>query len=176
MEPVWREQGSKDDEAKLAQFHADGPEPARPVGEFGALLLADHLTAAPDEHSDCESAHALRQSVTVTSRYLKRWCLAGGGEADLASIRSHVASLVAKAKEQATRAATAARTAATAQQEAWAVADTTHVPRGRGLMYAQHVVPTAARASMMPCSRAARTSWTARAEPATPRTKADITC
>ncbi|MEU9272162.1 hypothetical protein AB0E04_43180 [Streptomyces sp. NPDC048251] len=33
----------------------------------------------PDEHADCESAYALRQMVTVASRYLKRWCLAGDG-------------------------------------------------------------------------------------------------
>ncbi|MGW0315400.1 hypothetical protein [Streptomyces flavidovirens] len=33
----------------------------------------------PEEHADCESAYALRQLVAVASRYLKRWCLAGGG-------------------------------------------------------------------------------------------------
>ncbi|MEH0517325.1 hypothetical protein QBC31_42965 [Streptomyces sp. B21-079] len=33
----------------------------------------------PDEHADCESAYVLGQLVTVASRYLKRWCLAGGG-------------------------------------------------------------------------------------------------
>ncbi|MFF8281013.1 hypothetical protein ACF05T_34015 [Streptomyces lateritius] len=35
----------------------------------------------PDEHADCESAYALRQLVTVASRYFKRWCLAGDGGA-----------------------------------------------------------------------------------------------
>ncbi|MCZ4100997.1 hypothetical protein [Streptomyces sp. H39-C1] len=79
VELVWQEQGSEGDKATLAAFHADGPELARLIGEFGALLLADYLTAVPEEHADCESAYALRQLVTVASRYLKRWCLAGGG-------------------------------------------------------------------------------------------------
>ncbi|MFF3735122.1 hypothetical protein ACFYXM_33810 [Streptomyces sp. NPDC002476] len=78
VELVWKEQGSEE-EAALAEFHADGPELARLIGEFGALLLADYLTAVPDEHADCESAYALGQLVTVASRYLKRWCLADGG-------------------------------------------------------------------------------------------------
>jgi hypothetical protein len=64
---------------RTARSRADGPELARLIGEFGALLLADYITAVPDEHADCESAYALRQLVTVASRYLKRWCLAGGG-------------------------------------------------------------------------------------------------
>jgi len=79
VELVWQEQGSEEEKAALAEFHADGPELARLIGEFGALLLADYLTAVPEEHADCESAYALRQLVTVASRYLKRWCLAGGG-------------------------------------------------------------------------------------------------
>ncbi|MEU0404956.1 hypothetical protein ABZ318_33055 [Streptomyces sp. NPDC006197] len=33
----------------------------------------------PDEHVDCESGYVVDQLVVVTSRYLKRWCLAGGG-------------------------------------------------------------------------------------------------
>ncbi|MFD5372625.1 hypothetical protein [Streptomyces sp. NPDC127103] len=79
VELVWQEQGSEGEKAALAAFHADGPELARLIGEFGALLLADYITVVPDEHADCESAYALRQLVTVASRYLKRWCLAGGG-------------------------------------------------------------------------------------------------
>ncbi|MFV0126157.1 hypothetical protein ACLGI4_00195 [Streptomyces sp. HMX112] len=35
----------------------------------------------PEEHADCESASALQRLVTVTGGYLKRWCLASGGEA-----------------------------------------------------------------------------------------------
>ncbi|OEJ21818.1 hypothetical protein AR457_41065 [Streptomyces agglomeratus] len=79
VELVWQEQGSEAEKAALAQFHADGPELARLIGEFGALLLADYLTVVPEEHADCESAYVLGRLVTVTSRYLKRWCLAGGG-------------------------------------------------------------------------------------------------
>lgn len=86
VELVCREQGSEEEKAALAEFHADGPELARLVGEFGALLLADYITAVPDEHADCESAYALRQLVTVASRYLKRWCLAGDGGAQTALI------------------------------------------------------------------------------------------
>ncbi|MFJ4972706.1 hypothetical protein [Streptomyces sp. NPDC088755] len=79
VELVWQEQGSEEDKAALAVFHADGSELARLIGEFGALLLADYITAVPEAHADCESAYALRQLVAVASRYLKRWCLAGGG-------------------------------------------------------------------------------------------------
>ncbi|MGV9937494.1 hypothetical protein ACWC4C_32710 [Streptomyces olivaceoviridis] len=79
VELVWQEQGSEEDKSRLAEFHADGPELARLVGEFGALLLSDYLTVVPDEHADCESAYVLGQLVTVASRYLKRWCLADGG-------------------------------------------------------------------------------------------------
>ncbi|WP_330346747.1 hypothetical protein [Streptomyces sp. NBC_00582] len=79
VELVWRGQGSEQNKAALAAFHSDGSELARLIGEFGELLLADYITAVPDEHADCESAYALRQMVTVASRYLKRWCLAGGG-------------------------------------------------------------------------------------------------
>ncbi|MFF5638680.1 hypothetical protein [Streptomyces sp. NPDC012825] len=87
VELVWREQGSEEeDRAALAQFHADGPELARLIGEFGALLLADHLTAVPDEHADCESAYVAGKLVTVASRYLERWCLASGAGAHTAWI------------------------------------------------------------------------------------------
>ncbi|MEU2718042.1 hypothetical protein [Streptomyces sp. NPDC007205] len=79
VELVWRGQGSQEDKAALAEFHAEGPELARLIGEFGALLLADYITAVPDEHAGCESAYALRQLVTVASRCLKCWCLEGGG-------------------------------------------------------------------------------------------------
>ncbi|MGW5679754.1 hypothetical protein ACWEV4_32540 [Streptomyces sp. NPDC003860] len=85
VELVWREQGSEDDKAALAEFHADGPELARLIGEFGALLLADYLTAVPDDHTECESAYVAGKLAAVASRYLKRWCLAGGG-ADSARI------------------------------------------------------------------------------------------
>ncbi|MCH0561135.1 hypothetical protein I3F55_31430 [Streptomyces sp. MUM 16J] len=79
VELVWQEQGSQQDRAALAAFHADGPELARLIGEFGALLLTDYLTVVPDEHADCESAYVAGNLVAVASRYLKRWCLAGGG-------------------------------------------------------------------------------------------------
>ncbi|MGZ0200592.1 hypothetical protein ACNFR7_10440 [Streptomyces sp. RM1] len=86
VELVWKEQGSEEEKAALAEFHADGPELARLIGEFGALLLADYLTVVPEEHADCESAYVLGQLVTVASRYLKRWCLASGAGAHTAWI------------------------------------------------------------------------------------------
>jgi hypothetical protein len=76
VELVWQEQGSEEEKAALEKFHADGPELARLIDEFGALLLTDYV---PDEHADCESAYVAGQLVIVASRYLKRWCLAGGG-------------------------------------------------------------------------------------------------
>lgn len=79
VELVWQEQGSEEEKAALAEFHADGRELTRLIGEFGALLLAGHLTVVPDEHAGCESAYAAGKLMTVASRYLKRWCLAGGG-------------------------------------------------------------------------------------------------
>ncbi|MFF6835208.1 hypothetical protein ACFY84_25580 [Streptomyces sp. NPDC012438] len=72
VELVWQEQSSEEEKAALAEFNAEGPELARLIGEFGALLLADHLTAVPDEHADCESAYVVRKPVTVASRYLER--------------------------------------------------------------------------------------------------------
>jgi hypothetical protein len=82
VELVWQEQGSEEEKATLAEFHADGPELARLIGEFGALLLADY----PEEHADCDSAYVAGQLVTVASRYLKRWCLASGAGAHTAWI------------------------------------------------------------------------------------------
>jgi hypothetical protein len=49
VELVWQEQGSEEEKAALEKFHADGPELARLIDEFGALLLTDYLTAVPDE-------------------------------------------------------------------------------------------------------------------------------
>ncbi len=43
------------------------------------MLLRDHIRVVPDEHTDCESAYVVDQLVAVTSRYLERWCPAGGG-------------------------------------------------------------------------------------------------
>lgn len=86
VELVWQEQGSEDDKDALERFHADGPELARLVGEFGALLLADYITVVPDEHADCESAYVMDKLVAVASRYLKRWCLASGAGAHTAWI------------------------------------------------------------------------------------------
>jgi hypothetical protein len=40
VELVWRSQGSEQDQAALAEFHADGLELVLLMGEFGALLLA----------------------------------------------------------------------------------------------------------------------------------------
>lgn len=79
VELVWLYQDSEQDKAALAEFHADGQELAVLVGEFGELLLADHISVVPDEHADCESGYVLGQLVAVARRYLKRWCLAGGG-------------------------------------------------------------------------------------------------
>lgn len=64
VELVWQEQGSEAEKAKLEEFHADGPELARLIGESGALLPGDYLTAVPDEHAGCESAYALRHLAT----------------------------------------------------------------------------------------------------------------
>ncbi|MFI0191752.1 hypothetical protein ACH4PW_29920 [Streptomyces sp. NPDC017082] len=78
VELVWRDQGSAEEKAALAQFHADGPGLAR--------LLAGYLTVVPDEHADCESAYVTEKLVTVASRHLKRWCLASGAGAHTAWI------------------------------------------------------------------------------------------
>ncbi|MGW1719027.1 polymorphic toxin type 27 domain-containing protein [Streptomyces sp. NPDC002156] len=80
--------------------------------------------------------------------------------ADLARARSNVAALVTSANGHAERAATAAQNAVTAQQEAWAIADSTNVPRGRGLMYAQQSVQVA-RASGAAAKAAAKATRTA---------------
>ncbi|MFE7546604.1 hypothetical protein, partial [Streptomyces gardneri] len=80
-------------------------------------------------------------------------------DADLARYRGNVAALVTSAKAQSAKAATAAQAAVTAQQEAWAVADTTHVPRGRGLMYAQQSVQVA-RASAAAAAAATKATET----------------
>ncbi|MEU2287850.1 hypothetical protein ABZ614_39105 [Streptomyces sp. NPDC013178] len=79
VELVWQYQGSEQERAALAAFHADGSELARLIGEFGALLLADYISVVPDEHADCEAGNVLGDLVAVVSRYLKRWCLSGGG-------------------------------------------------------------------------------------------------
>ncbi|MFG2639268.1 hypothetical protein ACGFX8_37605 [Streptomyces sp. NPDC048362] len=39
--------GQRGGEGRAGGFHADGPELARLIGEFGALLLADYLTVGP---------------------------------------------------------------------------------------------------------------------------------
>lgn len=79
IELVWQEQGTEEERARLEAFHADGAELAKLIGEFGGMLLADYISAVPDEHVDCESGYVVGQLVVVTIRYLKRWCLAGGG-------------------------------------------------------------------------------------------------
>ncbi|MCT9113904.1 hypothetical protein ACFWD7_49640 [Streptomyces mirabilis] len=79
MELVWRSQGSEQDRAALAEFHADGLELALLMGEFGALLPTDYISVVPDEHTDCAAGHVLGDLVAVTNRYLRRWCHAGGG-------------------------------------------------------------------------------------------------
>ncbi|MEU3688016.1 polymorphic toxin type 27 domain-containing protein [Streptomyces narbonensis] len=81
-------------------------------------------------------------------------------DADLARYRGNVAALVTSAKAQSAKAATAAQAAVTAQQGAWAVADTAHVPRGRGLMYAQQSVQVA-RASAAAAAAATKATETA---------------
>ncbi|MFB6552164.1 hypothetical protein [Streptomyces sp. NPDC056405] len=81
-------------------------------------------------------------------------------DADLAAARDRIATLVTSADQHAETAGTAAQTAATAQQEAWAIADTNHVPRGRGLMYAQQSVQVA-RASGAAAEAAAKATRTA---------------
>ncbi|MFJ5787940.1 hypothetical protein [Streptomyces hydrogenans] len=79
IELVRQEQCTEEERARLEEFHADGAELAKLIGEFGGMLLADYISAVPDEHVDCESGYVVDQLVVVTNRYLKRWCLAGGG-------------------------------------------------------------------------------------------------
>ncbi|MEW1776098.1 hypothetical protein [Streptomyces sp. NPDC086777] len=81
-------------------------------------------------------------------------------DADLAEARDNVAALVTSAETEAGKAAEAATKASTAQQTAWAIADTDNVPRGRGLMYAQQSVQVA-RASGAAAEAAAKATRTA---------------
>ncbi len=81
-------------------------------------------------------------------------------DADLAAARDKIATLVTSADQHAETAGTSAQSAVTAQQEAWAIADTNHVPRGRGLMYAQQSVQVA-RASSAAADAAAKATRTA---------------
>jgi hypothetical protein len=82
-------------------------------------------------------------------------------EADLADARTKAEQLATSANSHAAEAAKASERATTAQQEAWAIADATHVPRGRALMYAQQSVQVA-RASAAAAEAAARATETAR--------------
>ncbi|MFD6529361.1 polymorphic toxin type 27 domain-containing protein [Streptomyces sp. NPDC060184] len=82
-------------------------------------------------------------------------------ETDLADARAKADALAASAQGHAAAAKTAATNATTAQQEAWAIADTMNVPRGRGLMYAQQSVQVA-RASAAAAEAAAKATETAR--------------
>ncbi|MEU9189454.1 hypothetical protein AB0D14_33915 [Streptomyces sp. NPDC048484] len=77
VELVW--QDNEEAWSRLNEFHRDGEELARLMGEFGALLLADYLTVVPAGHIDCESGYVMDKLVTVAGRYLKRWCYSGGG-------------------------------------------------------------------------------------------------
>ncbi|MFD6425000.1 hypothetical protein ACFWEP_23890, partial [Streptomyces sp. NPDC060198] len=81
--------------------------------------------------------------------------------ADLADARAKADALATSANSHAAAAKTAATSATTAQQEAWALADTANVPRGRGLMYAQQSVQVA-RASAAAAEAAAEATGTAR--------------
>lgn len=76
VELVWHDEEAR---ARLEEFHRDGKELARLMGEFGALLLAGYLTVVPDEHAGCEAGYVMDKLVAVASRYLKRWCYSGGG-------------------------------------------------------------------------------------------------
>ncbi|MGW6554962.1 polymorphic toxin type 27 domain-containing protein, partial [Streptomyces sp. NPDC055051] len=82
--------------------------------------------------------------------------------ADLSAARTEAAARAVSAGSHAAAAAAAVRRATTAQQEAWAVADTAHVPRGRGLMYAQQSVQVT-RASAAAAQAAAKATETAKA-------------
>ncbi|MEU8630356.1 hypothetical protein, partial [Streptomyces sp. NPDC048669] len=82
-------------------------------------------------------------------------------EADLADARAKADALATSANGHAAAAKTAAAKATAAQQEAWAIADTTNVPRGRGLMYAQQPVQVT-RASAAAAEAAAKATETAR--------------
>lgn len=77
VELVW--QDSEESWARMEEFHRDGKELARLMGEFGALPLADYLSVVPAEHVDCESGYVMDKLTAVAIRYLKRWCYSGGG-------------------------------------------------------------------------------------------------
>lgn len=79
---------------------------------------------------------------------------------DLTKARGKVQALVTKAQAQAALATAASQRAVTAQQDAWAIADASEVPRGRGLMYAQQSVQVA-RASGAAATAAAKATETA---------------
>ncbi|MFI0237536.1 hypothetical protein [Streptomyces sp. NPDC016845] len=81
-------------------------------------------------------------------------------DADMAAIRKTVQTLVTSAGQHAADAAAAAQKAATAQQQAWGIADAGNVPRGRGLAYAQQSVQVA-RASGAASEAAAKATRTA---------------
>ncbi|MEU8698850.1 hypothetical protein AB0C61_14445 [Streptomyces sp. NPDC048680] len=78
VELVRQDQGSEQERAALEKCHQDAEALVRLKGEFGALLPAGYLTVVPDEHTECDSGHVLRQLVTAVSRYPKRWCYSGG--------------------------------------------------------------------------------------------------
>ncbi|MFJ1799058.1 polymorphic toxin type 27 domain-containing protein [Streptomyces sp. NPDC088180] len=81
-------------------------------------------------------------------------------KSDLAKARGKVQVLVTASKQQAAAANAAAQRAVTAQQQAWTIADSAEVPRGRGLVYAQQSVQVA-RASGAAATAAAKATETA---------------
>lgn len=81
-------------------------------------------------------------------------------KSDLAKARGNVQVLVTASKQQAAAANAAAQRAVTAQQQAWTIADSAEVPRGRGLVYAQQSVQVA-RASGAAATAAAKATETA---------------
>ncbi|MEU0404958.1 hypothetical protein ABZ318_33065 [Streptomyces sp. NPDC006197] len=47
IELVWQEQGTEEERTRLEEFHADGDELAKLIGEFGGRLLADYISTVP---------------------------------------------------------------------------------------------------------------------------------
>ncbi|WP_051804821.1 polymorphic toxin type 27 domain-containing protein [Streptomyces griseus] len=126
-------------------------------------------TAAREAADNLIEALGNAWAVDQIQTWRKHWQNGGSGapapsmyvqaDEDVARYRARIADLLAGATSQQAKAAAAAQRAATAQQEAWAVADTAKVPRGRGLMYAQQSVQVA-RASAASAAAAAKATRT----------------
>ncbi|MEU1229093.1 polymorphic toxin type 27 domain-containing protein [Streptomyces sp. NPDC005828] len=150
--------GQADQRAAIMRAEADASAATRAatddlVEAMGQAWLAEQLLIWRKGWLDATAAWPERPSLPTQAMYDQ-------ADADLARHRANVATQLTEAKAHAAEATAAAQKAITAQQEAWAVADTTHVPRGRGLTYAQQSVQVA-RASAAAATAAAKATETA---------------